>query len=314
MQTRRTARRAPQTVRATTAGLAALVLLVGSGCSAVGIGGAPTPSPSAPVAAEPSPTIDLDDDLADLEGEYDARVGVYAVDTGSGETVAYREDERFAYASTFKALLAAVVLKTVDDLDRVITYSADELVDYSPVTEQNVDGGMSIRELAEATVRTSDNSAANLLLDELGGPAGFADALTRVGDRTTQPERRETELNTAVPGETRDTSTPRALAETLRGFALDGLLDDTQAATLIDWMSGNATGDPLIRAGAPEGWAVADKSGAGGYGTRNDLGIVWPPDGDPIVIAVLTTRDAADAEYDNALVADVAAVVLEELG
>lgn len=314
MRGSRTARRAPRRLSPATAGLATLILLVGTGCSAAASSGEPTSSPSAPAAAEPTPSIDLDDDLAELEGAYDARVGVYAVDTGSGETVAYREDERFAYASTVKALLAAVVLKTVDDLDRVITYSAEELVEYSPVTEQNVDGGMSIRDLAEATVRTSDNSAANLLLDELGGPTGFALALARVGDRTTQPERRETELNTAVPGETRDTSTPRALAETLRGFALDGLLDDAQAATLIDWMSGNATGDPLIRAGAPEGWVVADKSGAGGHGTRNDLGIVWPPDGDPIVIAVLTTRDTADAEYDNALVADVASVVLEGLG
>ncbi len=298
---------------ATAASLTALLLAFGSGCAPAGNGTEPAPSSPAPTTTEAAPIIDLDDDLAALESDYDARVGVYAIDTGSGEVVAYREDERFAYASTFKALLAAVVLQSVDDLDRVITYSADELVDYSPVTEQYVEVGMSIRDLAEATVRTSDNSAANLLLAELGGPEAFAAALVDLGDTTTQPARIEPELNTAVPGDARDTSTPRALAETLRGVTLDGLLPDDQAATLIEWMSGNATGDPLIRAGAPDGWVVADKSGAGGYGTRNDIGIVWPAEGDPIVIAVLTSRDTDGAEYDNALVADVAEVVLNGL-
>lgn len=303
-----TARRA---AAATAAGMTALLLTISSGCAPASSGAAPTPT--APSAAEPAPTLDLDDDLAALETEYDARVGVYAIDTGTGEAVAYRADERFAYGSTFKALLAAVVLTTVDDLDRVITYSADDLVDYSPVTEQYVQVGMSIRDLAEATVRTSDNTAANLLLVELGGPEAFAAALADLGDTTTQPARLEPELNTAVPGDPRDTSTPRALAETLRGVTLDGLLADDDAALLLDWMSGNATGDELIRAGAPAGSVVADKSGAAGYGTRNDIGIVWPAEGDPIVIAVLTTRETEGAEFDNALVADVAEVVLNGL-
>ncbi|TQK18568.1 beta-lactamase class A [Microbacterium sp. SLBN-154] len=309
-----------QRIRRTAVGvsLAASLALVAPACATSAPGGAsPTSSPSRTDAAAPTPsaapTIDVTDELSSLEEQYDARVGVYAVDTGTGETVAHRADERFAYASTFKALLAAVVLQQVDDLDQQVAYGADALVTYSPVTEQYAGSGMSVADLAEAAVRVSDNTAANLLLDQIGGPEGLAAALTAAGDDTTRPERREPELNTAVPDDPRDTSTPRALAETLRGFALDGGLSEDDAATLIDWMSGNATGDTLIRAGAPSGWDVADKSGTGQYGTRNDLAIVWPPDGEPIVVAVLTTRGVEGATTDDALVAAAAATALEAL-
>jgi beta-lactamase class A len=300
--------------------LAASLPLVAPACAPGGADGAsPTSAPSRADTATPTPSappaVNVAEELRALEAQYDARVGVYAVDAGTGETVAHRADERFAYASTFKALLAAVVLQQVDDLDRVVSYDADALVSYSPVTEQYAGSGMPVADLAEAAVRVSDNTAANLLLDQVGGPAGLAAALAAAGDDTTQPERREPELNTAVPGDPRDTSTPRALAETLRAFALDdGGLDEADAATLVEWMSGNATGDTLIRAGAPAGWEVADKSGTGQFGTRNDLAIVWPPDGEPIVIAVLTTRGVEGAAADDRLVAEAAAVALEALG
>lgn len=270
----------------------------------------PSPSPSPPPSASAS---DADERFAELEAESGARIGVYAVDTDSGATVAYRSDERFAYASSFKALLAAAVLERIDDLDRIVEYTPEQLVDHSPVTETQVATGMTVGDLAESAVRTSDNTAANLLLDELGGPAGFAAALAEAGDATTRPARYETELNSATPGDPRDTSTPRALAETLRAYALDGALDPDDADTLIEWMTGNATGDALIRAAAPEGWVVAHKSGAGGYGTRNDLGIVWPPGRAPIVIAVLTTHSAPGAARDDGLVARSAAIALAAL-
>lgn len=278
----------------------ATVALVAAGCAT---------ATAADGTSSARPVV-LDEELKALETEYDARVGVYAIDTGSGDSVAYRADERFAYTSSFKALLAAAILQQVPDLDQMATYTAADLVSHSPVTELHVDTGMSVRDLAEATVRTSDNTAANLLLDQLGGPAGFAAILAAAGDTTTQPVRYETELNTAVPGDPRDTSTPRALTESLRGFAVDGKLPAPQGDTLVEWMSGNATGDELIRAGAPTGWVVADKSGAGDYGTRNDIGIVWPPGGSPVVIAVLTTHDTPDATRDDTLVAKAAAAAL----
>ncbi|WJL94698.1 class A beta-lactamase [Microbacterium sp. ET2] len=297
--------------------LATSVLLIAPACApSMDMPDAATPTSTPTSTSTPMPTpsaIDLSADLGALEERYEARIGIYALDTETGETVAHRADERFAYASTFKALLAGVILQEIDDLDRVVTYGSDALVSYSPITERYVEAGLSVRELAEAAVRTSDNTAANLLLDQLGGPEGFAAALARSGDDITQPERREPELNSAVPGDPRDTSTPRALVETLRQFAFGDLLEDADKTTLIEWMSGNSTGDTLIRAGAPEGSTVADKSGTGGHGTRNDIGIVWPPDGEPIVIAVLTTRDVADAATDDALVAEAAAVALAGL-
>ncbi len=272
-----------------------------------------TNEPSSQKEAEES--TDLDETFATIESEYDARVGVYAIDTGSDETIDYRSEERFAFASTYKALAAALVLKqnTMEELEEVITYTEDDLVSYSPITEKHVDTGMTLAELSEAAVRTSDNTAGNLLFEELGSPEQFQQSLREIGDDVTQSDRYETALNEFTPGNTRDTSTPAALATSLQGFAVGDLLTDYKRELLLDWMQGNATGDTLIRAGAPEGWTVADKSGAGRYGTRNDIAVVWPPDREPIILAIMTRHDTEDAEYDDALIAEVAEATLNAL-
>ncbi|MBG6105821.1 beta-lactamase class A [Micromonospora vinacea] len=268
----------------------------------------PTPDPVATAAS----AADRDHEFRRLEGMFDARLGVYAIDTGTGRTVQYRADERFAYASTFKALAAAEVLDETTDaeLDRVVRYSADDLVTYSPITEQHVATGMTLRAIADAAVRYSDNTAGNLLLRHLGGPQKFEKELREVGDKVTDPARYETELNEARPGDRRDTSTPRALAEDLRAYAVGDALDPADRDTLNGWLRGNTTGGELIRAGVPDGWVVGDKTGAGGYGTRNDIAVIWPPDRAPIVLAVLSSRDEKDASYDNALIAEAAKVVM----
>ncbi|QHA38359.1 class A beta-lactamase [Rossellomorea marisflavi] len=272
-----------------------------------------TPEPSSQKEAEES--TDLDETFATIESDYDARVGVYAIDTGSDETIDYRSEERFAFASTYKALAAALVLKqnTMEELEEVITYTEDDLVSYSPITEKHVDTGMTLAELSEAAVRTSDNTAGNLLFEELGGPEQFQQSLREIGDDVTQSDRYETALNEFTPGNTRDTSTPAALATSLQGFAVGDLLTDDKRERLLDWMQGNATGDTLIRAGATEGWTIADKSGAGRYGTRNDIAVVWPPDREPIILAIMTRHDTEDAEYDDALIAEVAEATLNAL-
>jgi len=293
---------------------AALAILV-AGCSSPDDTAVPTPSPT---ASTPSPTptaAPYDAAFAALEAEFGSRIGVYAIDTGSGDEIAYRADERFAYASTFKALAAAAVLQKNDiaDLDRVVTFSSDELITHSPVTELHVESGMTLGELAEAAVRVSDNTAGNLLLEELDGPAGFTTALRAVGDDVTQAVRWEAGLNDGVPGDPRDTTSPRAFATDLREFALGDTLTSEKRAMLVDWMSGNATGDTLIRAGVPADWTVADKSGSGGYGVRNNIAVVWPPGREPIVLAVLTTRDSPDATRDDAVVARAASIVAESL-
>ncbi|CAN7276673.1 class A beta-lactamase [Rossellomorea sp. LjRoot5] len=247
-----------------------------------------------------------------LEKKFDARLGVYAIDTGTNRTVVYRPDERFAYTSTYKALAAGAVLQqnSIDELDEVITYTQDDLVTYSPITEQHVDTGMTLREICDAAIRYSDNTAGNLLLQELGGPDGFENALRQIGDQVTEADRFETDLNSAIPGDIRDTSTARALATSLKAFTVDDVLQEGKRTLLTDWMRTNTTGDELIRAAVPKGWEVGDKSGAGDYGTRNDIAIVWPPNRAPIIIAILSSRDTKDAAYDNELIAKAAKVVL----
>jgi beta-lactamase class A len=270
----------------------------------------PTASPSAPSAPSADPRF------AELEAEFDARLGVYALDTGTGLALEYRADERFAYASTIKALLAGVVLDETTDaeLEELVAYDASDLLDYAPITEQNVATGMTLRALADAAVRYSDNTAANLLFDRIGGPAGLDAALGELGDDVTQVDREEPELNEATPGDPRDTSTPRALAADVERFVLGDALDAGDRETLTAWLVGNTTGDALIRAGVPEGWTVGDKTGSAAYGTRNDIAVLWPTDGAPIVIAVLSSRAAADADHDDALLARATTVALEALG
>lgn len=260
-------------------------------------------------------TENTDEKFAQLENEFDARLGVYAIDTGSNQTVEYRPEERFAFASTYKALAAAIVLRqnSMEELKEVIIYTEDDLVPYSPITKKHVNTGMTLLELSEAAVRSSDNTAGNLLLKALGGLDGFEQALRQIGDNVTQSDRYEPDLNEFTPGDTRDTSTPRALAFDLQAFAVNDLLSNDERERFTNWMQGNATGDTLIRAGAPEGWEVGDKSGAGSYGTRNDIAVVWPPNREPIVIAIMSRYDTKNAKYDDALIAKAAKVALNAL-
>ncbi|MEY2848590.1 MAG: Beta-lactamase 1 precursor [Actinomycetota bacterium] len=294
-----------------TAGAVTLALL--AGCAAPGVSRSPATSDS---ASPSGPSESADEDFTALESAFDARLGVFAVDTGSGAVVEWRADERFAYASTFKALAAAALVDEVgiSGLSERITFGADDLVTYSPVTEQFVGEGMTLMEVADAAVRYSDNTAGNILLDTLGGPAGFDAQLAAVGDDVTNSSRTETSLNEGVPGDDRDTSTPRALATTLREYTLGDTLNVEEEALVTGWLIGTTTGDALIRANLPADWVVGDKSGAGGHGTRNDIGIIFPPNSEPIVIAVLSTRGDRDAEYDDALIADAAAVAVSALG
>lgn len=267
-------------------------------------------------------TKSADDDFSEdkasfssLEETYHARLGVFAIDTGSGRTVTYRENERFGFASTHKALSVGVLLqqKSIDDLNKKILFSDDDLVNYNPITEKHVESGMTLKELSEASISYSDNTAANLIFEEIGGPEGFEEGLRKIGDQVTESERIEPELNNTEPGETRDTSTPKAMAESLQAFALGDQLSADKRQLLIDWLKGNTTGDALIRAGVPEDWEVGDKTGSGSYGTRNDIAILWPPNEEPIVLAIMSDRDEVDAKADDDLIAEAAEAVVTSL-
>jgi beta-lactamase class A len=286
----------------------------------------PTAASSSPTSADPaSPPTPADltgsvvDGLVDLERSSGARVGVYAVDTGSGEVVTYRADERFGYASTLKALAAGELLRgqPVAALDEALPLAAEDVAEagYAPVTGARVGERMTVRELGAAAVSESDNGALNVLLRRLGGPEALQAALVAAGDSTTLVDAGEPDLNRFTPGDPARTSTPRALGEGLRRYALGDALAPEVRDVYTGWLTGSTTGDATIRAGAPAGWVVGGKTGsAGRYGSRNDVAVVWPPDRDPVVLAVLTDRPEVDAEPDDAVLADVAAVVLAAYG
>lgn len=291
--------------------LLAALALAGCGPASSEASAAESSTPGGPT--EPR---DVSRALETLETEFEAHVGVAAIDTDSGAKIGYRADERFGYASTLKALAAAQLLREVepDDRDERVTWTAEDVAEagYSPVTSKHVADGLTLAELAEAAVRESDNTALNLVLERLGGPKGLDRALTRLGDTTTEVVNDEPDLNTIEPGSTDDTTTPTAFTADLGAYLGGSVLDRRDRAVLVDWMSGNATGDTLIRAGAPKGWVVADKSG-GADGIRNDLAIVTPPGRDPILITIFTTTDDPNADYDDELVERAAAVVLDAL-
>ncbi|MFF5900235.1 class A beta-lactamase [Streptomyces argenteolus] len=310
----------PRTRRAALAMLAGSATLPLSGCTVARTAhppatSGPNPATSKPAASAPPATSRTARAFRELERTFDARLGVYALDTGSGRTVTHRADERFAYASTCKALLAGAVLSrnSLRQIDRLVRYDRDDLISNSPITERHIATGLTLRELCDAAVRYSDNTAANLLFRELGGPQGLQDALRAEGDNVTRCDRYEVALSDAVPGDVRDTSTPRALAHDLRTYVLGTTLPADKRAVLTDWLKRNTTGDHTIRAGTPDGWQVGDKTGSGGYGTRNDIAIIWPPDAAPITLAVLSRRDTKDAERDDALIARAAEVALRAI-
>jgi beta-lactamase class A len=260
--------------------------------------------------------------FAELEHRYAARLGVFAHDTATGRSVRYRAGERFPMCSVFKTLAAAAVLRDLDRsgefLAQRIPYDEQTVTDsgYGPITgdPDNLAHGMTVEELCDASIRYSDNAAANLLLRELGGPRAVTRFCRSVGDRVTRLDRWEPELNSAEPWRRTDTTTPRAIAGTYARLTLGDALDRGDRRRLTRWLLGNTTSGAKFRAGLPEDWAVADKTGGGEYGTNNDVGLTWPPGRPPIVLAVLTTRFTPDAERIDPLVAEAARLVAAELG
>lgn len=254
-------------------------------------------------------------ELRALERARGALVGVHALDTGSGTRLGHRADERFAFASTIKALAAAEVLDRLDrkGLDRRVRWEESDLVTYSPVTELHVADGLTVRQLLEAAVTVSDNTAANLLLDLLGGPRALDEALEDLGDDVTEVVRPEPALNEYTPGDVRDTTTPRALATSLAAYAVQGRLSPPDRRVLLDLLERSTTGDALVRAGVPRDWRVGDKSGTAAYGTRNDVAVLTPPGRAPVVLAVMTRHAGADAAADDRLVSLATRAVVRAL-
>lgn len=269
-------------------------------------------------APETTTTLATAPSFADLESEYGVRLGLSVVDTGTNTTVDHRADERFPIASMFKGIACGALLQAhpldTGYFDKVIHYTADDLVEYSPETEQHVETGMTVAELCHAAITVSDNTAGNLLLRELGGPEGFTAFVRTLGDTVTRLDRWETELNTAIPGDERDTTTAAAIAADYRALVLGTVLPAPERAQLADWLRANTTGGKRIQAGVPADWTVGDKTGTPAYGTALDVAIAWPPGREPIVLAVLSTKSERDADPSNESIAEATRLAVDALG
>lgn len=288
-------------------------LLVGAGALAIsgcGRRSAVSPSPAPPPPAETF-------DLGALERRQGGRLGFAAKDLGTGRLLAWRGDERFVYCSTFKMYLAAATLLRVQSgeerLDRMVPVTRADMINHAPVTEPAAGGALSVEALMKASVEVSDNPAANLLLKAMGGPEKMQAFYRGLGDATTRVDRFEPQMN-RLDGD-KDTIQPLQSAANMERLFVDAgtPLASTSRALLLQWMFESPTGAKRIKAGVPGGWRVAHKTGTGGYGPTNDIGLLYPPSGAPVIVAAYY-HAAADEPANEALIAEATRMALAELG
>ena len=254
--------------------------------------------------------------LAEIEAREGGRLGVFVRDTGSGATIEHRADEPFPMCSTFKLLTAAATLKRVDDgaerLDRKIAYGPGGLLEYAPITGAHVaEGGMTVADLCAAAIDWSDNTAANLVLQSIGGPAGFTQFARSLGDEVTRLDRNEPSLNEATPGDPRDTTSPRAMAASMQKVLLGDVLSDASRRQLQAWLVDDKVGDKRLRAGLPPSWRIGDKTGTGDRGSTNAVAIIWPPGRAPLIATVYYTGSSASVDARNAVHKEIGALIAE---
>src|SRR5216110_2337432 len=269
-------------------------------------------------ASTPGSTSDFANRILSIEERTGARIGVAALDTGSGKRLDYRAEERFPMCSTFKFLAAAAVLKRVDEkqdqLDRFVSYDAKDILEYAPVTKAHLkEGGMTLGALCEAAIAQSDNTAGNLLLDTLRGPAGVTNFARSLGDQVTQLDRKEPELNSAIPGDDRDTTTPGSMLADMTRILTGDVLSRSSRSQLEDWLQRNKTGTGMIRAGVPTDWIIGDKTGSGANGATNDIAIMRPPGRAPILLVIYSAGSTATANDRAAVLAEASKIVTGSL-
>jgi beta-lactamase class A len=258
--------------------------------------------------------------LQKLESERSGRLGVAVTDTQGGVRAGYRADERFPMCSTFKLLAVAALLSRVDQgheqLERRLKFAVADLVVNSPITKDHAGGdGMTLAEICEAAMTVSDNTAGNLLLSTLGGPGALTSYARSLGDTVTRLDRIEPDLNDAIPGDPRDTSSPAAMLSNIRALVAGNALAPASRDCLIGWLVGNKTGDTRLRAGLPRDWRVGDKTGTGERGTTNDVAVLWPSAGrPPVFVSVYLTGSSSDGPHRNATIASVGEAVARSLG
>ncbi|MCY0387411.1 class A beta-lactamase [Robbsia sp. Bb-Pol-6] len=272
---------------------------------------------SPPWAETPSRTQAIKQKLRALEKHSGGRLGVALIDTADNSQILYRGDKRFPLCSTSKIMAVSAILKKSETDDELLNHRLNidksDLVNYNPITEKHLDTGMTIGELSAAALQYSDNTAMNKLVDYLEGPDNVTRFARAIGDTTFRLDRTEPTLNTALPGDRRDTTSPLAMAKSLRNLTLGQSLGEAQRARMVAWMKGNTTGATSIRAGVPAAWVLGDKTGSGDYGTTNDVAVIWPENHAPVILAIYFTQPRKDAVPRKEVLAAAAKIVVEGL-
>ncbi|QXJ21863.1 class A beta-lactamase [Actinomadura graeca] len=300
--------------------LGPVTLAASLGLGLSGCGSSPAPAVPRSAASHLTAQDSVALRLGELERSYKGRVGAFALDTGSGRAVAYRAAERFPFTSTFKAMACGAILRKARRsdpglLDRRLRWTKDDLLPNSPVTGEHVEDGLTVAELCHAAVTRSDNTAANVLLGQIGGPAGLTRFLRSLNDPVSRLDRYETDLNLWRPGQERDTTTPATVGRDLAALTTGRALAPPDRARLDGWLRASTTGGARIRAGVPRGWAVGDKTGTGStYGTAADIAVVTPPHHAPLIIAIYTNRDDAQGQADESVIARTTSILVDGLG
>lgn len=256
-------------------------------------------------------------DLSGLERDRGGRMGFVARDTGTGRTLAWRPDERFVYCSTFKMYLAAATLIRIQNgqerLDRAVPITRADMIHHAPITEPAIGSTLTVQQLMKGTVEVSDNPAANILLKAMGGLEAMQGFYRAIGDATTCVDRFEPEMN-RLDGD-KDTIQPLQSADNIQHLFLsaDTPLSTESKSLLLQWMFDSPTGMGRIKAGVPTGWRVAHKTGTGGYGPVNDIGVLYPPTGAPLVLTAYY-HAARDDDANEAAIAEATRMALKALG
>ena len=253
----------------------------------------------------------------EIESRLGARVGLAVYDTGRGTSWLYHAGERFPLTSTFKAFACGALLHQMDTgqttLDRTVRITQPDLVPYAPAMEHLVGQKVSLAHICGAALRLSDNVAGNKVLEAIGGPKGLTKFLRSIGDTMTRLDRREPELNEATPGDPRDTTTPTAIANSLRSLVLGDALSASSRRQLAAWLVADEVGGPLLRASLPRDWRIGDRTGAGGHGSRGVVAVIWPPGRAPIVAAIYITGTAATIDQRNRAIAELGAALTADV-
>lgn len=273
------------------------------------------------VSVIPAPVFAIDTAklIATVQGEESAlgaRIGMAVFDANTRTTWQYRGDEQFPLNSTHKTFSCAALLSKVDDkslsINQSVAISKDMLIAYSPITEKSLSPQtITLGEICRAAVSYSDNTAANIVFDAIGGEAGFNTYMQSIGDKQTRLDRKEPELNESTPGDVRDTTTPNAIVNSLRKILLGDVLSVSSRSKLTQWMLDDQVAGALLRASLPPDWKIADKTGAGGYGSRSIVAVIWPPKKQPLVVGIYITQTKASLQASNQAIARIGEVLQE---